>query len=175
MALLSVLVLIGGRTPPSQAHATWVLSLANSLSISREDAAKTNDSGGRSERTQGLTISACRSGGKLELSRQGGRLELWRGRSTGAGALSFKGRYYRCPNGRPGTGLLGPTDRRVVPCRPACRRRGTARRPGSCAGPTRLICPYYPLNQENCKKIVRNRVLNTEPPSTRLKALYIRD
>jgi hypothetical protein len=163
MALLSVLVLIGGRTPPSQAHATWVLSLANSLSISREDAAKTNDSGGRSERTQGLTISACRSGGKLELSRQGGRLELWRGRSTGAGALSFKGRYYRCPNGRPGTGPLSTTVKRAVPGRPVCRRcgPGTARWPGSRAGPARLICPYCSFNQKNCKK-------------TKLKALYVR-
>jgi hypothetical protein len=40
---------------------------------------------------------------------------------------------------RHGTGLLGPTDNRAVPGRPACRSRGpsTARRPGSRAGPAR--------------------------------------
>jgi hypothetical protein len=48
-----------------------------------------------------------------------------------------------CPNGRPGTGPLGPTHNRAVPDRPTCRRRGpgTARRPGSRAGPARLTCP----------------------------------
>jgi hypothetical protein len=84
---------------------------------------------------------------------------------------------YRCPNERPGTGPLGLTDKWAVPGRPACRRRvpGTARRPGSRAGLAHLICPCCPLNQKNCKKTMRNGVLNPEPPSTRLKALYVRD
>jgi hypothetical protein len=44
---------------------------------------------------------------------------------------------------RLGTGPLGPTDKRVVPGRPVCHSGGpsTARRPGSRAGPARLICP----------------------------------
>jgi hypothetical protein len=37
-ALLAVLVLVVGRTPPSQAHAAWVLGLASSLSMSRVEA-----------------------------------------------------------------------------------------------------------------------------------------
>jgi hypothetical protein len=46
------------------------------------------------------------------------------------------------------TGLTGPC--RAVPCR-RCGP-GTARRPGSRAGPARLICPRCPFNQKNCKK-----------------------
>jgi hypothetical protein len=60
------------------------------------------------------------------------------------------------PNGRPGTGPLGPIDKRVVPGRPACRRcgLGMARRPGSRAWPARLICPCYPIKSEKWQKRV---------------------